>query len=263
VAVVAGDLALGGYFLWDEVVLRIFSGHHHRNQAWYGALAIYVPTVILGTLPWTWPFLKGLVRPVARTGWLTRVRLVERPERQGAFLALWFLVPLAVFFLARSRLTLYLLPLFAPAALLAARELESIAFTPRRVRLLAGWVVLLLAIRAGAAFFPAAADNRGFARSLEDLRPERFREIVFVDTRPYHGLVLYLPAEVEGMSLRETGAGGLEDELGETGEEPRLWVVPDRHEEAFLRRATAAGYPLRRLREAKGFEPVALYERAD
>lgn len=259
VAIVAGNLALGGYFLWDEVALRIFSGHHHRNEAWWGAPAIYGPTVILGTLPWTWPFLKGLVRAAARTGWFSRVRLVERPDRQGAFLALWFLVPLAVFLLARSRLTLYLLPLFAPAALLAARELEDVVFTPRRVRLLAGWVVLLLAVRAGAAFYPAAADSRGFARSLDDLRPERYREIVFVDTRPYHGLLLYLPAEVERVSLRGNDAS-LEDELEETDEEPRLWVVPDRHEEAFVHRAAEVGYPVRRLREAKGFEPVALYE---
>lgn len=261
-AVVVAAPSLGGYFLWDEVALRIFSGHHHRNSAWWGALAIYGPTVILGTLPWTWPFLKGLVRTVTGTRFFSRVHLAERPDRQAAFLALWFLVPLVVFFVARSRLTLYLLPLFAPAALLAARELEHFEFTPRRVRLLAGWAVLLLAVRAGAALYPAAADSRGMARSLHDLHPDRFREIVFVDTRPYHGLLLYLPAEVEQVSLRGDPDAGLEDELGEAGEEPRLWVVREGHEETFVHRAAEAGYPLRRLRTAKGFEPVVLYERA-
>jgi len=260
-AVVLGDLSLGGYFLWDEVALRIFSGHHHRNQAWYGAWAIYVPTLVLGTLPWTWPFVKGLARTVERTRVFTRVRVAEREDRLAAFLALWVLAPLVVFFLARSRLTLYLLPLFAPAALLAARELDAFAFTARRARLLAVWAVLLVALRVGSAFLPSAANNKTFARSLADLSPERFREIVFVDTRPYRGLVFYLPAEVERVSLRASGDSGLQDELAEENEEPRLWVVSEKHADAFLHVTADAGYPVRLVRTEKGFEPVVLFER--
>ena len=46
-----------------------------------------------------------------------------RRDREVLLLLYWFLLPLAVFFLARSRLQLYLLPLFVPLALLLARPL--------------------------------------------------------------------------------------------------------------------------------------------
>ena len=40
------------YFLVEEVVNRVASDKMHRNAEWYGALKIYVPTVVLGMLPW-------------------------------------------------------------------------------------------------------------------------------------------------------------------------------------------------------------------
>jgi len=41
------------YFLGGEVVNRVASDDFDRNGQWYGWLTVYVPTLLIGTLPWT------------------------------------------------------------------------------------------------------------------------------------------------------------------------------------------------------------------
>jgi len=39
------------YFFWDEFVLRMFSGEHQRHTRWYSFVYIYIPVIVLGTVP--------------------------------------------------------------------------------------------------------------------------------------------------------------------------------------------------------------------
>ena len=39
----SGNGELFRYFIWDELVLRVFSSHHQRHVAWYSFLYIYFP----------------------------------------------------------------------------------------------------------------------------------------------------------------------------------------------------------------------------
>ncbi|MCB1566872.1 MAG: glycosyltransferase, partial [Xanthomonadales bacterium] len=52
--------ALLNYFLGQEVAKRIAGDGFGRNSQWYGWLLVYAPTVLLGSLPWTWRLLKSL-----------------------------------------------------------------------------------------------------------------------------------------------------------------------------------------------------------
>ena len=53
VAVIHGNPGLLRYFIGDEVVNRVASNEFGRHGQWYGWLLVYVPTLVIGTLPWT------------------------------------------------------------------------------------------------------------------------------------------------------------------------------------------------------------------
>lgn len=196
--VVVKNPGLLTYFIRDEVIGRVSSGHFHRNPQWYGSLLMYLPTLLLGTLPWTlvWlPRTRGVRGSLlSRTWWQTALK----QEPLQVFLLLWIFIPLAVFFISRSRLPLYILPLFVPIALLTAKLpiANRSAFLLDR-RFLAGWVLSLLALKVGVAHYSTDKDVRPMAQAIKASVSPLPREIVFVDVEPRWGLSLYLGCEIE------------------------------------------------------------------
>jgi 4-amino-4-deoxy-L-arabinose transferase-like glycosyltransferase len=67
VAVTRGNPGLFRYFVGDEVIGRITTNEFGRHGEWYGWLEIYVPTLLIGTLPWT-PTLWRWARAAAGDG---------------------------------------------------------------------------------------------------------------------------------------------------------------------------------------------------
>ena len=190
------------YFLGSEVVARVASNDFARHGEWYGWAEVYIPTLLLGTLPWTLRLLgwaRGL--PAAFRRW--RDPKARQAEAPALLLALWVLLPLLVFCIARSRLPLYLLPLFVPLALVVARASATGTRGFPDGRLLALWMCALLALRAAAAHYPSDQDASAWAREIEARDPSPVREVVFVEDMPRYGLHLYLHVEVETLSLDE------------------------------------------------------------
>src|SRR5688572_4568373 len=69
IAVIHGNPGLFEYFVGDEVVNRVTTNDFARHGEWYGWLEIYVPTLLVGTLPWTpalWRWLRGVPADVRR-----------------------------------------------------------------------------------------------------------------------------------------------------------------------------------------------------
>jgi len=204
--VVATEPGLVGYFLRDEVVNRIFTGAHHRNSAWYGAFKVYVPTLLLGTLPWSIVLLRSAAsapRTVFSRDWWTRKL---RDDPWPAFVALWLLLPLAVFFLSRSRLPLYVLPLYPAVALLTAWILERWRPSRLMLALLASWLVGLVGLRVAAAYYPSDSDSRRLAQTIQARQIPPPEEVLFVDATPHWGLTLYLRCEIERVRLQDAKA---------------------------------------------------------
>ena len=220
------------YFIKDEFVNRIATGAHHRNPQWYKPFIIYIPVIIFGTIPWTLPLLRA-VRSLpetlfSRSWWTDKLS----HDRWPVFLVLWIVLPLVVFFMSRSRLPLYILPLFVPFALVIGR-LTNISCRRNTVGiyLLAAWIVLLPLLKlAGSFSYPFAKDSREMARSIQDTVQPLPKEVVFVDNEPFWGLNLYLHCEVEGVSThaetarRKPFEETLSEELSE-GEPGTLLVV--------------------------------------
>ena len=193
------------YLVRDEVLGRI-AGAHHRNHQWYGPLVIYLPTLIVGTLPWclTWPSLVRRWRADAGDEPLLAA-IARRPRT--LMLALAIVVPLLILCLVRSRLPLYLLPLFVPLALATARHLASATpaterrpgwlgtMSPAWARALPAWIAILIAGRAAFAAWPSPADARALYRSLPR---GHSTELVLADSRPHYGLAFYYARENSG-----------------------------------------------------------------
>ena len=228
--VVATEPGLATYFLRDEVVNRIFTGAHHRNAAWYGAFMVYVPTLVLGTLPWTYVAMRGALaapRTILSRGWW---RDGLRREPWIVFLALWLLVPLVILFLSRSRLPLYVLPLFPALALLVAHRLPD--WRPSRLvlALLACWIAGLVGLRVAAAHYPTDNDSRRLALAIAASGEPSPSEVIFIEETPQWGLRLYLHCEIEKVGLSSApkgtaeGAETLESELAAI-ETPRPLLV--------------------------------------
>jgi 4-amino-4-deoxy-L-arabinose transferase-like glycosyltransferase len=191
-----------GYFLGSEVVARVASNNFARHGEWYGWAEVYIPTLLLGTLPWTLRVIawaRGL--PAAFRRW--RDRAARQAEAQALLLALWVLLPLVVFCIARSRLPLYLLPLFVPLALVVARQSADGEKGWLDWRVLAFWFCALLALRIGAAHYKSDQDASAWAKQVVAVAPAAVREVVFVEDMPRYGLHLYLDTEVEALSLDE------------------------------------------------------------
>ncbi len=200
---------LMSYFIGEEVVGRML-GQHHRNHEWYGALAIYGPTLLVGALPWclTWP---GTARRWRKSlgGERPLAAVAHRPPT--LLLALAFAVPMVVLTISRSRLPLYLLPLFVPLALVTARGIVLAAeaqnqplawnLLPLRwARVLPVWVAALLAARIAFAAWPSPNDARRLYRSLPR---EHGAELVVSDSGTHHGLAFYYARDAGNHELVE------------------------------------------------------------
>ncbi|MBP6797235.1 MAG: glycosyltransferase family 39 protein [Luteimonas sp.] len=221
------------HFVGAEVVDRVASDRFQRNGEWYGWLKVYLPTLLIGSLPWTATLLRwarGL--PAGLRAWRSGEGAANVA---GLFVALWVLLPLAVFCIARSRLPLYVLPLFVPLAIAIAMTWRARGTCMPKRRWLALWVVLLLGLRLAGAHFPSQQDASGWARAIAERAPGAVNEVIFVEDMARYGLRLHLDAEIEKVSsarqpspqprFNPTYDETLWDEIRETGLEDGLIYV--------------------------------------
>tara|TARA_R110002020_G_scaffold36874_31_gene110814 strand:- start:1430 stop:2908 length:1479 start_codon:yes stop_codon:yes gene_type:complete len=237
------------YFLGTEVVARIASDKLHRNPEWYGWLLVYAPTLLLGTLPWTGVAWRALRSAATRVrAW--RAAASRRQDAPLLALWLWVLLPLLVFCVARSRLPLYVLPLFLPIAVLVARQWQVEGRSLPRVRWILVWVVVLLGLRLASALWPSNKDAGRWAEALSARTDHRVEEVVFVEDMARYGLHLHMGVAVEKVSLepRPREPYGAEFDSSFAGEllerEDALWVTKQALFPQLVERATPLGFRL-------------------
>ena len=256
--VILKNPALMRYFLWDEIVLRVFTSHHARHSSWYAALTIFLPVLVLGAFPWWYYAGKGsvhLVKTVKKSLGL----IYDEENSQSLFLLLWFIIPLAVFVMARSKLPLYVLPLFVPMAIMTAREIQRLNVSLHKIRyLIALWCVFIVLVRVIMASLNFKQDSSKFADEIKQKYPHSVQEIIFVDTVPAFGLQFYTGSDVKRVSFEPSD---LEREFA--GNKSRLWLILQNETEQFSKEASLHHAKVQELGAIAARENYVLFREID
>ena len=205
IAVVMRTPGLLHYFVGSEVVNRVASDSFSRHGEWYGWIVVFGPTLLVGTLPWTPALLRFLMHLPADAKRWWRDPAQRAADAPWVFLVLWVLLPLVIFCIARSRMPLYLLPLWAPLALLVAMQRGREGRPLPRARWIVAWAVLVLGMQFTAARWPTHKDASQWADAIrERAAPEPVRKVVFVEDMTRYGLHLHLglPVRIEKVALQ-------------------------------------------------------------
>jgi 4-amino-4-deoxy-L-arabinose transferase-like glycosyltransferase len=205
---VARHHELAAYFVGKEIVARNTTNTFHRNGHWYGPFAVYLPVLLAGPGAWVVDGFR-----VARRHRLFSPRGLGRAlgsrGSAGSLLLWWLLLPLVIFTLSRSRLPLYLLPLYPAIALAIARGMSANADARvarrRALRIAAASLVVLVALKGLVAYKPSDQDaTRLYRETVRAAGP---------DAR----LALYAESEMSGFQFH---AGKDLQRVSRTGTEP-------------------------------------------
>lgn len=138
------------FFITEQVTGRLVGNVHHRNSSLLASLYIYMPTVLLGTMPWL-----AILVMKARTAILSK----DIFKDAGLSLAyIWFLLPLVVFSLASSKLPLYILPIFPAFSLLAAHHMAKTDIPSGYLKWLLVWCLFLVVLKGSGEYLPFKQD---------------------------------------------------------------------------------------------------------
>jgi len=215
------------YWLHAEVVERSLSDRFGRNPEFYYNFTIYLPMLLGALLPWgiwlvvrwrkAWGLLRGRPQggadiPVCRDS--RRQECLRHLVRSDAKLwMLWSVAfPMVVFCLSRSKLELYVLPLFA-SILAAVGYAVFVAYKDWRgfrrwaaVTCVVAWA-MFVAVKATMAHIPTRKDMSQLHAALVAVGADRAERLaVFARERDLNGLSFYYGAKLKRVDVDEIAA---------------------------------------------------------
>ena len=126
--VIFRDHTLFKYLFVGELVDRVATGHHGREEAWY----FFLPLLLVMSLPWL---------PSLSAGCVWAAKNFHR-DRLARLVSTGIVLPVIMFTLSKSKLPAYILPLLPCAALMAAKGFSDFCGRPWFRRLQTGWATL-------------------------------------------------------------------------------------------------------------------------
>jgi N-acetylneuraminic acid mutarotase len=189
------------YFIGHEVIARVSNENMQRSPEWYGQIKVYLPTFILGALPWLIALVVISFKKRIHADDNT-VQFSDSEKLQKRFLWLWFALPLIVFCLSRSRMPLYVLPLFTPLCLLLAQLFKNFSLNKRLLFFGVLWIAILIGGRYALSRYEHNKDPELFAQKLLVITKQKPHEIIFVEDMARYGLHLYLGSKINKVSFK-------------------------------------------------------------
>ena len=199
-----------GYWLKDEVVNRSLSDKYFRNPYFYYNFTIYLPVLLIGSLPWS-----GWLAFRWRVLW-ERVRVSNGVRNLWAGLSIeahWLIwaaaFPMAVFMLSRSKMPLYVLPLFVPIAVAMGRLLWAVYgreawFRKWALATVCTVFAVFVAGKAVAGVLPQDKDMRQLYRTLTESYGVRDpARLAIAGKKTLNGLSFYYGSVVRTVPLDE------------------------------------------------------------
>ncbi|NLD98515.1 MAG: glycosyltransferase family 39 protein [Fibrobacter sp.] len=176
-----------GYFLGKEVYARVFTDHFKRNPQWYAPLYVYGLPLISGVGGWIICFRNGFKE--IRTSYQGAGRFI-RERKILFFLLIWFLLPLIVLSISKSRLPLYVLPFFPAMVLIAARLADKMKM---KLKTLIFITIISATVCVGlkkyAQYVPSSSNMGSLYTTW--LKNEKFEKFILFDTDAYYGIQFY------------------------------------------------------------------------
>lgn len=198
------------YWLKHEVVGRVTTDEFHRHPHWYEIFTVYWPFLLGGTLPWLtvalWGHRRGMQEKfrdlhslrfrVSVSEFKTALKKIS-PENLFLFVA--FFVPFVIFSLSKSKLPLYVLPLFPVLACFLARHLDALSrkglLSRQKITAVALISIAFVIVGKGVmAHWPSKRDTGRIYQALQSalsLKDEVVVPLYLVSQRPYYGLQFY------------------------------------------------------------------------
>jgi 4-amino-4-deoxy-L-arabinose transferase-like glycosyltransferase len=199
--VISKNPGLLHYYFSDEIAGRIISNQHHRNSSWIAPFYVYILPLLIGLGPWLFVWISAI--KVGSFKSLSAIRRHIISSRETLFLIIWFLVPLLIFTVAKSRLVLYILPFFPALILLTSKlilrlqPLKSITICRKVFIFMA---LFLLTIKGSLAFIPSPKNMYQLYYSIKKITSERaVKRFSVISTHHdvLYGLQFYLNGNIK------------------------------------------------------------------
>lgn len=127
------------YWIGDELIGRNLGGEFHRNPGFHHVFTMYLPILLLGAGPWL-PLVVACGRPL-RGWWAAPNDLSAEARAARVSLAAGIAIPFVVFSLSKSKLPLYLAPLFVPLSLGLGRAID-VLIARGRLKTKMAWILM-------------------------------------------------------------------------------------------------------------------------
>lgn len=245
------------YFVKDEVVNRVLSEEHGRGKF----PGFYVFVILVGLTPWIflWP---AMIRRTIRK--LTPLRLATfcKMEDTRLFSLLWVMLPLIVFMIARSKMFFYVVPLFVPIAIWAAKVMWDWwpKGWPRQLRYrqaIAGvgglWSLAMLIFLLGPEGISRDRSLKPLAQKMTEL-PRAIPERLYSIDDPPHSISFYTGRLIiDRDELRTSEKIRYYHGLAQAGE--NVWVLAD---DGSLEEVVEKGVPFELVTQSKELSVIRL-----
>ena len=182
-----------GYWLKDELVGRNVSNEFNRNPEFYKAFVMYLPTMIFGTGAWI--FLVFFKRKYLE---LKFIKWIIPKSIEWKYISLSIIIPLVIFSISKSKLALYVLPLFIPLSLAMGYAINQLIkqnnLKMKSVVSIFCWTIVVMIIVKGAVSLRDGKPDK-------DVRPLSKEMSVVLKNYPQHKIYIIGKHKIAGLEF--------------------------------------------------------------